>query len=403
MTNISDKLRDVHFSVHFLVPKKKQYSTGIYTGGVKPSEWNSISRKQREQALSKTWYVRWSFRNPKTGKLERQQNIKGGANQFKDKSKRLEFLKTMESNLIKLLDYGYTPKEIIGLKTKIDNRAANLLDYALKIKEKEVSETTYVGYKSVVEAFKEHLQKDGVVFIEDVTKRSVSTFLNKFNGKTSNNYKAALSSIYSVLSDESWIKYNFIKELRNKPIRKKSKKTFDHKVMEDSLKKLEKQDLTLLVYIEFISYMFWRPIETVRLKIEGIDLKNMTMSADTKGKDGKTKTIPSIFLDNLKKFIGDRQGFVFELNATKDRDKRTYLTHRFKSFRDRNKLDPSLTPYVYRHYYITKLYKKLRESMPREQAIKELSLITGHDSKAIWNYIHVNDIELAEDYSEMLK
>lgn len=39
----------------------------------------------------------------------------------------------------------------------------------------------------------------------------------------------------------------------------------------------------------------------------------------------------------------------------------------------------------------------------KEDTIKKLSLITGHESKAIFNYIQVNDIELPEDYSELLK
>lgn len=41
--------------------------------------------------------------------------------------------------------------------------------------------------------------------------------------------------------------------------------------------------------------------------------------------------------------------------------------------------------------------------MTKSQAIDELSLITGHTSNAIWKYIRVNDVELPEDYSNLLK
>lgn len=94
---------------------------------------------------------------------------------------------------------------------------------------------------------------------------------------------------------------------------------------------------------------------------------------------------------------------LFRVDAKSDIDKRGYLTKKFAEFRELNNIDKSLTPYSFRHTYITKMYIKLRETMSKEETIKKLSLITGHESKAIFNYIHVNDIELPDDYSKLLK
>ena len=50
----------------------KKYSIGFYTGG-------------KNFDINKAWYLRWSFRSPISGKLERQKNYKGGVNYFKTK------------------------------------------------------------------------------------------------------------------------------------------------------------------------------------------------------------------------------------------------------------------------------------------------------------------------------
>lgn len=61
--------------------------------------------------LSKRWYIYFSFRNPKTGKLERMQNIYGKANLYKTKEERLEVLTSYRNNLLILLKKGYNPFE----------------------------------------------------------------------------------------------------------------------------------------------------------------------------------------------------------------------------------------------------------------------------------------------------
>lgn len=61
--------------------------------------------------LSKRWYVRYSFRNPETGLLERMPNIYGIANQFSTKEKRMSVLSTYVRRAEVLLSRGYNPFE----------------------------------------------------------------------------------------------------------------------------------------------------------------------------------------------------------------------------------------------------------------------------------------------------
>lgn len=59
--------------------------------------------------LTKRWYVYFSYRNPKSGKLQRMKNIYGKTNGFKTKAERYAALNLYRKRLLKLLREGYSP------------------------------------------------------------------------------------------------------------------------------------------------------------------------------------------------------------------------------------------------------------------------------------------------------
>jgi len=61
--------------------------------------------------LKSRWYVYFAFRNPATGKIERQKNIYGIANKLKTKTDRFNVLNFYKKTLHKLLKEGYNPYE----------------------------------------------------------------------------------------------------------------------------------------------------------------------------------------------------------------------------------------------------------------------------------------------------
>src|SRR5690606_2220095 len=222
----------VHSKVHFFQKMQKKYSIGFYTGGGNIKDWNSFTKSEKQNKLSKEWYVFWSYRNPETNKLERQEpNIKFGINSHHTKRERLKAMKMIKSELEDLLKAGYSPYDISGAQPEYTSIDA-AFHKALEIKKIETKETTYKDYVSRVNQFKNYLQKNGVVYIREVTKKIVATYLNTYQGKTSNNHKAAISSIFTVLSDQDYIKTNFVKEIRNKPIRKKAIRIYTEKEIE---------------------------------------------------------------------------------------------------------------------------------------------------------------------------
>ena len=69
-------LRTVHENVHDFKMIQPYSNPKIYTGGVDILGWPKLSKAQKSEALSKEWYVYYSYRDPKTQKLKRQPNIK---------------------------------------------------------------------------------------------------------------------------------------------------------------------------------------------------------------------------------------------------------------------------------------------------------------------------------------
>ncbi len=48
----------------------------IFTGGTDISNWSKLSATDKDEALSKSWFVYFSYRHPETGKLKKQPFIK---------------------------------------------------------------------------------------------------------------------------------------------------------------------------------------------------------------------------------------------------------------------------------------------------------------------------------------
>ena len=228
MPKLSLLLTKVHSSVHDLntmKPKKKYSEPKLYTGGVDIKSWNKLSKKEKEAALKKQWYVRWSFRNPKTGKLVRQDNIKGGANYYKTKNERLEILQTLQKNLSILLKNGnYNPYEQDENDKTYSVEEA--FKFALEIKEKTLAKTSYENFENRINRFKKYLLENGFKnrFITSITKKDVNNYLNEVLKKTSpgnrNNDRTDISSLFSILSNEEIIPVNFILKipvLKSKP------------------------------------------------------------------------------------------------------------------------------------------------------------------------------------------
>lgn len=420
MPNLIDILLEVHENVHDLKklkPKKKYSGPTIYTGGVKILQWNSLSKTEQSKALSKDWYLYYSYRNPASDKLERQANIKAGANYYKTKKERIEILETLSRNLERLLNEGYSPFENNIFNTDEIMTVKQAFDYALDLKKETISDNTYPRFKNRIDRFKGFLINNGFLnrYITSVDKKTVLTYLNRVlkntSARTRNNTRSDISSLFGLLAKNDIIPENFVLKidvLKADPVRNK---TFTEEQVEEIFDYLSKTDINLLLFIKFVSYNFLRPIEVCRLEVANIDLKEKILTVKTKDGKTKRKLIPEILYSKigyLEQY--NSNDYIFTLLGhpgkweTRLNNRRDYFTKRFLKIKIHFELGEEYSIYSFRHYHITKLYRELRKKYSPFETKSRLMLITGHSTmKALENYLRDIDAELPEDYSDLLK
>ena len=448
MSTISKILHRVHKIVHDSRMKPRFTEPKMYTGGVDLSGWSRLSKSDKEKALLKDWYIYYSFEDPDTGKLKRQQNIKAGANLLKTKKERCEFLDTMRESLSIFLNKGFNPyeahgktdeevlQEIFGIRYNTTTTSTTTFQsipsslqskkivsiktaftLGLDTKKRVLSESSYPQFKSRVNQFNKWLKQNNYLEKDDIlniNKKVVVEYLNSVlqntSARTRNNARTDLGSLFQVMEDNDIISENFVKKinvLKSTPVRNK---TYTPVQESEILEYIEKTDETLLLFVKFISYNFLRPIELCRLRIEDIDVVDKKLYFQAKNAAVKIKIIPEILIDdmpdisNLPKehylFTPDGIGMPWIATETSKRD---YFSKQFKKVKDHFGLGTEYGLYSFRHTFITKLYREFVKTMTSHEAESKLMLITGHTTiDALRAYLRDIDAVLPEDYSKYL-
>ena len=422
----------------------------IFTGGVSITQWKDLSSAEKKLALSKEWFVYYSYRDPESGKLKRQSHIKAGANRHKNMRARLSVLKTLQLNLGLLLENGFNPYEdnttnkerFLGKKQEVaasidtvtvqptttgnniqqvetikEMSISEAFKFGLDIKKRELNSNSYHGYSSHINRFEKWLKEKELhnKGISIITKTVVIEYLNSLlkvsSTRNRNNYRASISSLFTTLEDNELIKDNFVKKIKNLKTTPERNKTYTPTMQKDIYEYMQEKDPILLLFVQFISYNLLRPIEVCRLRIEDIDIKDKRLYVKAKNKAVKIKIIPDHLLREIpdlsemdKKlllFTPEKVGGEWEANETNRRD---HFSKRFKEVKDHFGLDVNYGMYSFRHTFITKLYQELRKEYTQFEAKSRLMLITGHATMiALEQYLRDIDAELPKDYSNLLK
>ena len=437
----------------FSIPK-------IYTGGLEITNWDSYTSDQQQEALKKDWYIYYSFRNPATKLLKRQNPIKGIANSYKSKKERFAYLSVMRTNLEKLLMHGANPYQkndfsyldeklnskalvekvksekvaVVLPKVEVSNSATVIeikpiteksieaeisiqeaFEITLKLKKNMMNETSFQNFQGRINKFKNSLP-DINKPITSIAKIDVVKYLNEILERTSprnrNNNRTDLSSFFKELENNEFIIDNFVAKIPILKANPERNKTYSDALQKEIFDYLEVEDKSLLLFIKFISYGYLRPIEVCRLKVKDIDLVENKLHVRAKNQPVKTKIIPEILLKELpdlsvmnpEHYLFTPNGYALECQ-TMDNNRRDFFTKRYKQVvKDKFALNQDYGLYSFRHTYITRLYRKLRESDTPQVAKSKLMLITGHSTiAALEKYLRDIDAELPEDFSHLLK
>ena len=439
----------VHDTVHDL-PMKTNYSEPkIFTGKVDVSKWNKLSKQEQNEAISKEWYVYFSFRNPQTGKLERQTNVKLEANRIKTAKERSEYLKTVQQNLSILLKKGYNPyqdntklnnkyfnkvdivhksetlnpkKEIAQVSTSIivekEKTIREAFEFGLKNKINVLGKASYSNYQGRIKRFLAWLDNNEIKSssgISTLNKKILNEYLN-FILETSratnrNNTRADLSSLIQVLVDNELMSTNFVKSISILKATPERNKTYSVKQESDILNYLKVNDPILLLYTQFIIYNLLRPIEVNRLKIDDLDIEGKKLFVRAKNKAVKIKIIPQKIIDLLPDFSQmNKNHYLFTPTRiggeweAEENNRRDYFSKRFKVVKDHFGLNDDYGLYSFRHTSITNLYKEFIKTLTPNETKSKLMEITGHQTmQALEKYLRDIDAALPEDYSHLLK
>lgn len=400
---------------------KKDYSITFYTGGIPADRWHEYSKEEQNKALKKSWYIRWSYRDPATGKLVKQNNIKSGLNRYKTFRDRMEFMKVFRQGMINTFEKGIHPFSEKEQKIAWDEKftpAGEALRQALENKRPKVSQNTFKDYKLYLSSFENYLKRSGRLGhdIKSIDRRCVSEYLDAIMKKTSprtrNNHRAALSALFSEMRDSFIIDRNFIDtDIRKVSVKSKTDRRFTNEQMRAIAGHLKENDPHLLLYIKIVAYNFLRPVEVNRLRVSDIDLDAREMYFDQKTKLGKTKYIPEIYFQELADLVSQGTGdqYLFTPEGIPghwpvgDNQRRDYFTKQFSKVKKDLGIKGRYGLYSFRHNFITGTYVILRKSMGRIEAIEYLMRITGHESKeGILKYIHANDADRPEDWSDLI-
>lgn len=390
---------------------KKQYSTGIYNAY--KGKWSELSKIEQETALKKRWYVRWSYRNPASGKMERQENIYRGVNEYKTHRERMHLLKVLERSLVKSLEEGLNPYEA---ERQVNMTVFEAIDHAMTIKKNRMKHRSYVNFKSDINKFKDFLKRNGFerrsisVIDKKVVTKYLNEVLNVVSARSRNNYKDNISAIWQILKEEEIIQDNFVSTIPKLKSIPQRHRTYNDNQVNEIFGYLEKTDPEMLLYIKFISFNFLRNIEVSRLRVEDIFVKEKTLSVMVKQGYRKTKIIPDILLDELPDLKG-KTGFIFGKDGlfeewdVSESYRRSYYGIKYSKVKKHFNLSSDYTLYSYRHWAITRLFNYYRKELGLSltQTHDKLMLVTGHTSlSGLRNYLRSIDADKPEDYSEGL-
>lgn len=410
----SNKPEGLMDKINFSAPK-------IYPKIVSQKRLSAFSEAEKEQILQKykRWYIYYYFRNSE-GKMVKQSSIFLKVNQeHKDFDSRYVKIHRLRKVIENILKSGYTPYEdITNSLESAENQnytSISAFEFALEIKKHTISENSFRDYKHRIGQFVKYLKNNNLDKnpITTITKKEVNDFLNSILIKSSprnrNNTLTVLSAIFSILEENDLIPHNFVAKIKKIQAKPERNKTYTQTQQDDIFTLLEQKDKDLLLFVKFVSYNFLRPIEVCRLQVKDIDFQGAKLSVRAKNKLVKIKIIPEILLKEITHFQNySSDYYLFTPTGTaywevSETDKRNYWSKRFKKIKNELKLGKDYGLYSFRHTFITKLYRQLRENYTQGETYDRLMLITGHTTlSALQQYLRDIDSELPQDYSSFL-
>lgn len=332
----------------------------------------------------KEWYVYFSVRNPRTGRMERQK-IRRGFNELKTYAQKREHGQKLINQYSELLKNGWTPwsdsdkiyedqiqykneSEIFGYLKRSNNCTRKLSSEFLLYKQGALKEKTYSSYQSKMRIFTLWLEKNGFGKY-DITAINNKIILNFFDyiintrnldKVTVTTYKIKIKAFFDFLIRKKYINNNPVYDI---PAARKKVDAAPKPITPDDLKKLlvciQKDDPQLYLACMMQYYCAIRPGTELRLlKIKHIDFYSGKITIniiDSKAPRQDVIQIPRQLHElittvyQLQNF--NKEFYIFGRKGTPGYEElgKNTLRNRFNKFREKLKLSKEYKFYSFKH------------------------------------------------------
>jgi integrase len=277
--------------------------------------------------ISKKWFVYFSYRDPRTGKMKRFREFKGIQKQSTP-AKRYEAAEKLKNEINEKLRVGWNPfiesnaiyeddltyhfaARMYG-KMRAGNKSFNYFSSEFLKTVSGLDHNTIVTYKSKLRIFNQYLTKRGLETndITSIDNQVITDFFyfiineRKLSGNSTGKYKILLNSVFDLAVEKKSLISNPVHHV---PINTRVNDCTPRPIHENDIaiwrEALVKQP-QLWLAVQFEYYCYLRPGQEIRLmRIGWIDFGNgqiLIPKTIAKTKTDKMITIPSQFLQMLK-------------------------------------------------------------------------------------------------------
>lgn len=354
--------------------------------------------------ISKQWFVYYSYRNQKTGKMVRFKTSEGICNV--DKATRYRRATKLINDLTNQLKNGWNPfvddEEIIyedqlqyhniaeqqkTLRGK--NRTIRpIFNEWIRDKKPVVAKSTYQTYQSKFRVFLKWMDRTGKINLDVTafTEKDAREFIrylfeNRHIGQTMvRQYLIILGQMYKVMVKRKLITVNPWEEIVIKKVEKIPARYFDDGTLAKIKKVMKDKDAQLWMAVQFQYYGFIRPGELIKLKLKDLDLDfgSITVPTDVaKSRKQRLITLPDTFRDflrglNLEQYPKDYYIITLEGVPGPSMVSKNYLWNHWVKIRDACNLSHDYKLYSFKHTGAVRLSKVA--------TVKECQMQLGHTS-----------------------
>jgi integrase len=175
------------------------------------------------------------------------------------------------------------------------------IELALKEKYKVWSNISIKNNTAQINVFIRFLKKHNLYTknINEINKRFIILFLNNLgidknkpvNATTRNTYRKNISSLFAQMVADDIIAINFVESIPKMKENPQKNTPFTKKEVYQIKKYLLEHDPYLYLFIKFVMYGFFRPVEVCRIRIKDINLDRNTISVQSKTETATANTV----------------------------------------------------------------------------------------------------------------